>query len=459
LNVSPTSICGGSNVSLNATASGSNNLSYQLSSIPYAPVSGTGTALSLNDDQMSGVLPIGFSFNFFGQTYTNFYLCSNGFITFSSGMPANVVYGDPIPLASNPNNLIALAWNDLNPLNAGSTINYFTTGTAPNRKLVVNYQTSHYLSPSSPYVVQAILYEGTNVIEIHTTTISDVSSFDNDATTTQGVENFNGTKAVPVPGRNSSLFAASNDAFRFVPYVPYQYNWQPGGLTGAAATSQPIANTVYSVTVSDGSGCSITSSSAMVQVNPCPVNLNLRFFLEGYYLGGSSMQTVLFNEGVSTNQLICDSVWIELRQASSPYAIVHSFQVIQNTSGWISANVTCLPGPYYIVVRHRNTIPTWSANPVLFTGTQINYDFSDAASKAYGANQREVSTGVWAFYCGDVNQDENTDLLDLQLIELDVTGFQFGYYATDINGDGNVDLLDTVLPELNISQFVFSVHP
>ncbi|MEP7171739.1 MAG: M36 family metallopeptidase, partial [Bacteroidota bacterium] len=93
----PSSVCSGSTVQLNAAGSGSPNITYNVSNITYAPVSGTGTAVTLADDAMSASQPIGFTFNFFGQNYTNFYICSNGFITFSPGQPATPVYGVPVP--------------------------------------------------------------------------------------------------------------------------------------------------------------------------------------------------------------------------------------------------------------------------------------------------------------------------------------------------------------------------
>ena len=127
---------------------------------------------------MSTIKPIGFTFNFFGQAYTDFYISSNGLITFSPNMPATPVYGEAIPNTTDPDNFIALAWNDLNPQNAGSSISYFNTGVAPNRKLIVKYSTSHYGGTIYPFVVQAILNEGSDIIEIHTTTISDASAFD-----------------------------------------------------------------------------------------------------------------------------------------------------------------------------------------------------------------------------------------------------------------------------------------
>jgi len=111
-----------------------------------------------------------------------------------------------------------------------------------------------------------------------------------------------------------------------------------------------------------------------------------------------------------------------------------------------------------MAIKHRNHIKTWSANPITI-GEYTDYNFSNAATKAYGANQKEVSTGTWAFYSGDINQDENIDLLDLGILEADINNFIFGYYPTDINGDGNVDLLDSPNIESNINNFIFSSHP
>jgi hypothetical protein len=72
---------------------------------------------------------------------------------------------------------------------------------------------------------------------------------------------------------------------------------------------------------------------------------------------------------------------------------------------------------------------------------------------------KEVEPGVWAFYSGDFNLDENIDILDMAILEGDVTSFASGYYSTDINGDGNIDLLDVPITDQNIQDFVFSVHP
>jgi hypothetical protein len=92
-------------------------------------------------------------------------------------------------------------------------------------------------------------------------------------------------------------------------------------------------------------------------------------------------------------------------------------------------------------------------------GTSIPYDFSISRSNSYGNNVTEVENDIWAFYTGELNNDNNIDLIDLAFLETDISTFSFGYKNSDINGDGNVDLLDSPMIEDNVSNFIFSIHP
>ena len=189
----------------------------------------------------------------------------------------------------------------------------------------------------------------------------------------------------------------------------------------------------------------------------CDHILNIKLFLEGYYASTGYMTSVLMNQGVSTNSTICDSITVELRNVIFPYNIIEKVTTLLNTDGTATCTFTT-SGTYYIVINHRNSLQTWSALPVeLFNNT--SYDFSSMGSKAYGNNMLQIDSNIWAIYSGDVNQDENIDLLDLSLLENDISSFQFGYSTSDINGDGNVDLLDSPTPEENSNNFIFSNHP
>ncbi|MGQ1948801.1 Ig-like domain-containing protein [Geofilum sp. OHC36d9] len=176
----------------------------------FNPITSPGNDVVLSDDKVSPALSLEFTFNFFGVDYTEFYICSNGFITFDSGSDDDYNAQD-IPNPKSPNNLIAFAWTDLNP-DAGGTITYVTLGTAPNRVCVINISDVPYYDDENTVTTQIKLFETTNVIEIHST---DISSSDDEKT--MGVENEDGTLGYAIDGRNKAYWSASNDFVKFTP--------------------------------------------------------------------------------------------------------------------------------------------------------------------------------------------------------------------------------------------------
>lgn len=117
-------------------------------------------------------------------------------------------------------------------------------------------------------------------------------------------------------------------------------------------------------------------------------------------------------------------------------------------------------GTYYIVIRHRNSIETWSKvnGEALVKGSISAYDFTDAQNKAFGNNMILKGT-KWCIYSGDVNQDGVVDLGDLISIDNDAYNFATGYLTTDLNGDSNVDLFDMIICDNNSYNFVGAITP
>ena len=184
----------------------------------FDPDTGSGTSVALSDDDVSGPLPIGFGFRFFDNSYTSFRISSNGFIFFGSGSDNGCCSGELIPGTATPNNLIAFAWEDLDPDGVG-TIEYYTIGTAPDRRLIMNFiDVPHFPGPgpTNNITSQVQLWEGCGRIEIHTTTQPDGFS-----THTMGIENSTGTVAYAPTGRNSSTWTATDDYVAFVPVDCY----------------------------------------------------------------------------------------------------------------------------------------------------------------------------------------------------------------------------------------------
>ncbi|MBI4722264.1 MAG: T9SS type A sorting domain-containing protein, partial [Candidatus Stahlbacteria bacterium] len=91
----------------------------------WIDITGTGTNAGITeDDENVGPFNIGFVFPFYGDTFTTFRICSNGWISFTSAWTS--FFNETLPNPSEPYNLIAPFWTDLNPSDSGA-IYYDTT--------------------------------------------------------------------------------------------------------------------------------------------------------------------------------------------------------------------------------------------------------------------------------------------------------------------------------------------
>ncbi len=192
----------------------------------------------------------------------------------------------------------------------------------------------------------------------------------------------------------------------------------------------------------------------------CNSIINLKLYIEGYYDSSTStMRSVKLNQGVSASATDVETITLELHNAVS-FELIETSTANLQTDGTAVVTFNNTPhGFYYIVAKGSNFIETWSALPQSIGLTPLSYDFTTTASKTYGSNMSQVEPGVWAFYSGDVNQDESVDPTDYSLWETDTNNFAFGVFATDLNGDGNVDPTDYSIWEQNSNIFVYSIHP
>ena len=102
--------------------------------------------ISLLDDDVAGPFALGFEFEFFGQSYTEFYIGSNGWVSFSPDQPLTYV-PEEIPNASEdiPKNCIMGPWEDWDP-SQGGEVKYSLIGTPPARKMVIEfYKVAHFI--------------------------------------------------------------------------------------------------------------------------------------------------------------------------------------------------------------------------------------------------------------------------------------------------------------------------
>jgi PKD repeat protein len=187
--------------------------------------------------------------------------------------------------------------------------------------------------------------------------------------------------------------------------------------------------------------------------------LNLTVFLEGLF-NGIDMNKAQNSSGNQFPGSVADQISVELHNSTAPYALAGGPYTIElNTDGTAAATIPgSLNASYYVVVKHRNSIETWSNSPVSFSGPSVDYNFSTAANMAHGNNLKLVSE-KYVIYSGDINQDGNINTDDIFLIGNDAFGFMSGYTSCDVNGDGMIDSEDLICTDNNASVFVGCIKP
>jgi hypothetical protein len=134
----------------------------------FVDISASGTPVSLDDDDHDGPFAIGFDFPFYGSDQTEFYLSSNGFLSFGSGS-SDLNNNCPMPGTDPPYNLIALMWDDLDPGNTDDPAYYETFTACPcgiGKCLIVQYDGYHHY-PGGDFVAgtwEGILFANGNIL-------------------------------------------------------------------------------------------------------------------------------------------------------------------------------------------------------------------------------------------------------------------------------------------------------
>ena len=280
----------------------------------------------------------------------------------------------------------------------------------------------------------------------------------------------NAVKTVTVSAAANAGTVSGTSPLCIAATATYTSNGDAGGTWSstntAVATVNPTTGLVTALTAGTTditytvSGCTgSVSAFKTLTVNNCATIVNLKLYLQGYYIGGGQMQPVMLNQGAGVSTTETDNITVELHNSTAPYATVATTTGMLNTDGTASLSFAPVSGSYYVAVIHRNTLQTWSANPITVGAVPATYDFTTAANKAFGDNMIQIG-GIWAFYTGDINQDEFIDAGDYSPFDNDnLNGVAGVYVATDMNGDGFVDAGDYAIFDNNNLNGIQSIHP
>jgi hypothetical protein len=154
-------------------------------------ISATGTLVTgLTDDNVVGPFPIGFSFPFYENTYTDLNISSNGYLIF--GSTSSSLSNQNIPSSTTPNNLIAWCWDDMHGQGANSAVHYQNMG-------------NHWVIQFTNYNVYPSSSTGKITAQVHLYNNGHIRIYYNNITggftatsATVGIENNTGTVATNI---------------------------------------------------------------------------------------------------------------------------------------------------------------------------------------------------------------------------------------------------------------------
>jgi hypothetical protein len=241
---------------------------FAVSSIPYVPFVAPANAVvvctngvpnvpltggSLDDGGWSGI-PIGFNFNFFGNSFNTISAGTNGLLMFGTptgygtgaGQLGQFTFnttGGVFPNTNNPGNVIALMAADQyfgngTAASSSSTLTYWTQGYAPNRIFVIEYSKVDPCCSDNAlgFTAQARLYETLGTVDIAVVSKTATNS------PTVGLQDATKTIGAVAPGRQAfSATVTTPETWRFAPPSNYNTTWFANGVAMPSVTANPTA--------------------------------------------------------------------------------------------------------------------------------------------------------------------------------------------------------------------------
>lgn len=409
---SNTTVCSGACANLSAVLSQSvrATTAYTVSSIAHSPLpytGGTNAFAFATDDIWSQPINIGFNFCYFGNTFTQCLVGSNGQITFNTalaGQPNTFTITTAIPSTVNvPGNTICGPFRDIDP-SQGGVVRTYVTGTAPCRRFVAYWSgVPHWGGgcagvPTTTF--QIVLNETTNDIQVFINNHTACNANSGGAGIV-GVQNNNGTIATAAPARNfPGAWTAINEGWLFRPNgaSATAITWSgPSGVvgTGLTATVCPTSTSTYtsSMVVTQCNGATNTfTSTVQVSVTPVPT-----------ITAGSSTTTVCSGNAVSLNASGANTyTWnpgnITGGTVTVNPTVTTTYTVVGTGVGSCTnsaqVTVTVLPGPALVIGNTSPSVCAGSSSTLSASGG-VTYTWQPVGSNASSVIVTPVATTVY----------------------------------------------------------------
>jgi hypothetical protein len=284
--VADTSICDGTSTSIKAYSS-SNILSYAEQNIAYTKEVPTGNVTYLckdgltlgavpayqNGGQYFSAISLPFDFQFYAKKYNKAYADLNAYLSFDpSSLDGSKYNASNIPSSNSAAAAIIVGGTSVEKDEA-TNLFYFTNGTAPNRKFVMQWD-GKLESSNERVKAQIILHEGTNAITMNLEHLNNTgTNFDaaigiqnSDYSYGQCVNNYCG----------SGIVAVDSESYLLTPiYDSSVFTIQGNDITSVinplnVIVTPDLGTTTYSISVSQGSGFCPIQTTIDIKVNANP---------------------------------------------------------------------------------------------------------------------------------------------------------------------------------------------
>ncbi len=263
--------------------------------------------------------------------------------------------------------------------------------------------------------------------------------------------------------------------------APYQWYYEGGILNSPDFSGETSNLLTWQVPVgSDWFGefyCQSGAGSSRIITVEGGIIADIALFLEGPY-NGTGMNTDLTNnpepvEGFPLSQPYNISPWnysglesvtsippdivdwmlVEFRESAggpetaTPETMIAKKSLFLRNDGYlvnldgsrdININVPLINDNLYVVLWHRNHLPILSNFPLLSGNGKYTFDFSTAASQAFGDSQSDLGGGVFGMIGGDENADGTINEFDGTEVWNQQAG-NTGYLQGDANMNTHVD--------------------
>ncbi|MBL1233341.1 MAG: gliding motility-associated C-terminal domain-containing protein [Flavobacteriales bacterium] len=430
-----TTICSGS-LTFNATVLNSSNP----------------TSVSLSDDTHSGVVPIGFTFNYYGTNYTQCVISSNNYITFNLAnannfSPWSINFNVPDASTTEIQNAILGPWQDINP-GAGGNVRYATVGTAPNRIFVVEYCNIPMFSCTNlQFSSQIQLYENGSRVQTHIISKPLCTTW-NTGQAIHATHNNGGTQATVVTGRNAnSQWTVNNEGREFswngtsytqnvIPFSPVilgnpnNIQWTEVGsstvlATGPTVTVTPTSTTAYVASVTGG--CAGIPFTDTVYVTVGAGNFNF---------GGS----VVTNPPCTANT---GSITVNINGGSGTYG--YSWNTTPPQTTQTISNLG--PGSYMVTVTDSISGCTKDTTFVLTNGSSLQVAIDSSVNVSCNGGNSGIAYASASGGLGSVTYSWDTNPIQTSAT---ATGLSAGTYNVTVTDSvGCISVATVVITEPN----------